>query len=442
MQRNLQKHIIAIIAISLLVLSVGRAEGQMENQQPSRYYVFNLGDPGGGNTAAAASINELGWIAGNSYESGNTNEHAFLWVGSPVDLGTLGGPNSVVAWPNKNNKGQIAGIAETAETNPLGETWSCALANFYPFVTGDVCLGFIWQAGVMTALHPLPGGIDSYAAGTNNEGKVAGWAEDGVHDHTCNSPQVLQFEGVVWGPKPGQMAQLSPLPPDPDSAATAINDEGQIVGISGLCSNAAGGTSAEHAVLWENESARPVNLGNFDGGLAWNTPTAINDRGQVAGFGNQVGTPATEFNPIAFFWSKEGGIEPISPIGDDTNSWAWGINNRGVIVGQSFGGADDPTGRAFIYENGVATDLNTLIQPNSSLELELANDINDAGEIVGFALDTTTNATVTFLAVPVYGGHEPATSSAESNFRTKAIPESSHRPAAGTFSRFVINAAH
>jgi probable HAF family extracellular repeat protein len=48
------------------------------------------------------------------------------------------------------------------------------------------------------------------------------------------------------------------------------------------------------------------------------------------------------------------------------------------------------------------TDLNTLIQPNSSLYLVLANDINDRGEIVGFATDTESKATVAFLAVPVY----------------------------------------
>ena len=74
---------------------------------------------------------------------GNVNEHAFLWVGTPVDLATLGGPNSAVAWPNKNNHGQIAGITETTDMNPLNEAWSCAQANF-PIITNHVCLGFAW----------------------------------------------------------------------------------------------------------------------------------------------------------------------------------------------------------------------------------------------------------------------------------------------------------
>ena len=431
---------IAVLSPQLLLVSPAQAQG--ERNEPPQYYVFNLGDPGGGNVAAAASINNLGWIAGDAYQSGNTNEHAELWVGAAFDLGTLGGPNSAVAWPNKNKRGQIAGIAETADTNPLNEAWSCAQANF-PTITRHVCLGFAWEAGVMSPLSPLPGGIDSYAAGNNNRGQVVGWAENGDHDPTCNNAppvsQFLQFEAVVWEPHSGRMTALSPLAPDPDSAATAINDKGQIVGISGLCSNAVGGTSAEHAVLWENENAPPTNLGNFDGGQAWNTPTAINDRGQVVGFGNQAGSPAAAFNPVAFVWDKQHGIQPIAPIGDDTNSWAWGINKHGVVVGQSFGGADDPTGRAFLYEDGQITDLNTLIQPNSSLQLELANDINDEGEIVGFALDTGTKATVAFLAVPLSGGNMQATAAMRSgnNSRSMVVPENLRRQMSGTFNRFV-----
>ena len=434
-----------VVASAMMVISVQLAEAQRDEPHPPRYYVINLGDPGGGNSAAAASINNLGWIAGNSSQTSNASEHAELWIGTPIDLGTLGGPNSAIAWPNKNNRGQIVGIAETADINPLNEAWSCAEANF-PTITHHVCLGFVWQDGRMSALPPLSGGIDSYAAGTNNRGQVAGWAENGVHDPTCNNAppagQFLQFEAVVWEPGSGKMTQLSPLAADPDSAATAINDKGQVVGISGLCSNAVGGTSAQHAVLWEGLSAAPINLGNFDGGQAWNTPTAINNRGQVVGFGNQAGSPATAFNPVAFFCDRVRGIQPINPIGDDTNSWAWGINSQGVIVGQTFGGADDPLGRAFIYQNGLTTDLNTLIQPGSSLHLELANDINEAGEIAGFAQDRSSGATVAFLAVPVFGTDSQDTAVApEGNIRAnRFVSGSLRRHLTGTFSRYAVDA--
>lgn len=434
MRRNMFSCITLIVALAGLLISPGFAQNA-DHDQPPHYYVFNLGAPGGGNSAAASSINNLGWIAGDAVQSGGASEHAELWVGSPFDLGTLGGPNSAVAWPNKNTRGQIAGIAETADLNPLNEAWSCAQANF-PSITHHVCLGFLWQDGVMSSLPPLPGGIDSYAAAVNNRGQVVGWAENGIHDSTCNNAppasQVLQFEAVIWGPELGQLTQLSPFGSDPDSAATAINERGQAVGISGLCSNAVGGTSAQHAVLWE-PNGMPINLGNFDGGLSWNTPTALNNRGQVAGFANLANTPAGDFNPVAFLWTREHGIQQLPSLGEDTNSWAWGINDRGHIVGQSL-----TSNRAFLYENGVITDLNSLIQPDSSLVLNLANDINDSDEIVGFASDTSTGATVAFLAVPVYGPETAATAAAreQKSQSSIAVPKSLHRQLVGTFGRF------
>lgn len=434
MRRNPFRYLILMTAISGPLIPASVAQNA-DHDQPPHYYVFNLGAPGGGNSAAASSINNIGWIAGDAVQSGGATEHAELWVGSPFDLGTLGGPNSAVAWPNKNTRGQIAGIAETADLNPLNEAWSCAQANF-PSITHHVCLGFLWQDGVMSPLPPLPGGIDSYAAAVNNRGQVVGWAENGVHDPTCNNAppasQVLQFEAVIWGPKLGQLTQLSPLGFDPDSAATAINERGQVVGISGLCSNAVGGTSAQHAVLWE-PNGMPINLGNFDGGLSWNTPTALNNRGQVAGFANLVNTPAGEFNPVAFLWTREHGIRQLPSLREDTNSWAWGINDRGHIVGQSL-----TSNRAFLYENGVITDLNSLIQPDSSLILILAGDINDSDEIVGFATDTSTGATVAFLSVPVYGPDRDSRAAArEQNFeRSVGTSQTLYRQVVGTFGRF------
>ena len=428
MQIRTSRYLAAIMVCAALAACGQLAQAQQKTTQPPKYHVINLGDPLGVLSAAAASINNIGWIAGDAFATATT-EHAELWVGVPLDLGTLGGPNSAVAWPNKNNRGQIVGITETADINPLGEDWSCALANF-PTITNHICYGFLWEDGVMTALPPLPGGYNSYGAAINNRGQAVGWAENGIHESKCLAPQVLQFEAVIWGPNSGEMTVLPPLSGDLDGAATAINDNGQVVGISGICDQAVGRYTAKHAVLWEN--GVPINLGNFDGGVAWNTPTAINNRSQVVGFANLPDTQAGAFNPVAFLWTQEGGIQKLLPFGEDTNDWAWGINAQGQVVGQSFGAS---SARAFLYQGGVMTDLNTLIQPGSSLYLVLANDINDSGEIVGYATDTNSNATVAFLAVPVYGGNGDA-ANAEGNSRTMIVPDSVRRQMPG-FGRFL-----
>jgi len=83
--------------------------------------------------------------------------------------------------------------------------------------------------------------------------------------------------------------------------------------------------------------------------------------------------------------------------------------------------------RAFLWQNGVSTDLNSLIQSDSSLDLVLANDINDHGEIVGFAVDSTNGATVAFLAVPVLNGRGSSSKTSQTqndgNSRNFVVPE-------------------
>jgi len=357
------------------------------------YRIFRLSSP---TAAAAISINSRGLVSGFANQPGNATQHAVLWAdGFKIDLGTLGGPNSAVEWPNHNDRA-VVGIAETAALQPLGEQWGCS--DFFPTVTGHICLGFVWKDGMM---YPLPtlGGDNGYAAGANQRGEVVGWAETPVHDPTCSGRnQVLQFLAVIWGPVRGEIRPLPPLPSDPDSAATAINDKGQAVGISGLCDQAVGRFSARHALLWEN--GVPTNIGDL-GGQAWNTPGAINNRGQVTGFSDLPGDDPNNPNFHAFFWSKASGKPPqdLGVLTGDAISLGLGINDQGVVVGQSIGA----TSRAFIWENGKLTDLNTLV-PAGSPQLLFANDINDRGEIVGQALDPTTGVFFAFVAVPDQGG--------------------------------------
>jgi len=392
--------LICTIAASLFATLTAHPLGA-QDQQPkinqTSYYVFDLGTPLGGTSSGASSINNLGWIAGGANLSGNAAVHAELWLGSPIDLGTLGGPNSNIAWPNKNNTGELAGIAETADIDPLGENWSCSA--FFPTVTGHVCLGFAWENGVMSAL-PTLGGNNGYVAGVNNRGQVVGWAENTTHDPTCVPPQVLQFEAVVWGPKLGELRELPPLAGDMDGAATAINDKGQAVGISGTCDNAVGEFTAAHALLWDN--GKPINIGSL-GGVAWNTPTAINNQGQVVGFSDLPGDESGVPNYHAFLWTKAHGIQDLGTLPGDVYSAAFGINEQGQIVGQSIS-AGFASSRAFIWQNGKMTDLNALIPPGSPLSLLYANDINDRGELAGQAYDSSTGDTPAFLATPNHNG--------------------------------------
>jgi len=210
----------------------------------------------------------------------------------------------------------------------------------------------------------------------------------------------------VWtlGP-PDQIHDLPLIPGDTSGAATAINDNGQIVGISGICDQAVGRHTAKHAVLWENGTVTDI----YADAPApwWNTPTAINQRGDVVGF---AGDPAFVEGDVihAFMWTREDGIRPLKPLKGRTpkhvDSEAYGINEARQVVGVSCD-ADLVDCRAVIWDHGnTPTDLNDLKAPGYSAVLTSAKDINNNGEITGRAADPNTGALTAYLAVPV-GGH-------------------------------------
>lgn len=365
---------------------------QAASSAPPHYLVFKLRGLGG-TLSSGNSLNDLGLIGGTSNRTGDAVTRATVWfLGIPFDLGTLGGPSSGIIWPVKNLRGIVSGIAETADDQPLGENWSCSA--FLP-ASGKVCRGFVWQAGRMRQL-PTLGGDNGFATGTNNLAQTVGWAENTVHDATCTAPQVLQFRAVLWGPGRDQMRELPPFGDDSTSAATAINDRGQVVGISGECNNAVGRRSARHAVMWQN--GRPVDLGNI-GGTFWNTPMALNEHGTVIGFANQANTvPETKFNAHAFIWKNGGPMVDLKALDGDTTSQGLGLNGRDDAVGISC-----PTNgcSAVLWRNGQLYNLNDLKAPGSTDEhLFAAGDINDLGVIAGQTV-AADGSQSTFLALPV-----------------------------------------
>jgi probable HAF family extracellular repeat protein len=377
----------------------GAAMAQTQAKAKVQYQVSDLASLGG-TSSGGNSINDQSWVAGYSRLPDNQSRHAALWRnGSITDLGTLGGPNSSVTWNVKNTEGIIVGISQTATLEPLGEWWSSFAFYGGPNNIGFINLGFVWEQNQMRGLPNFPGGNNGFATGANNLRQVVGWAENGVHDDACVSPQVLQFRPAVWelGP-PDQIHDLPLISGDTSGSATAINDNGQIVGISGICDQAVGRHTARHAVLWENGGV--IDLGDL-GAQWWNTPTAINQRGDVVGF---AGDPAFVEGDIvhAFMWTREDGIRHLKPLPRRTpkhvDSEAYGINEARQVVGVSCD-ADFVDCRAVVWNQGnTPTDLNDL-KGGFSARLESAKDINNLGQITGRAIDST-GVRTSYLAVP------------------------------------------
>lgn len=361
------------------------------NSYAPSYTVTDLGVlPGGSFSQASQGNTDNGLIAGVA-DAPDGSQHAVLWqYGQITDLATrgLGGSNSLAVGLNGN--GVVVGQAETEERDK---------EDFCGFGSGMRCVPFLWQNGVMNAL-PTLGGPNGAVSTVNQAGVSVGLAQTARIDASCVAPVTHSYQAVAWGPEPGQIRVLRPLPGDTVAVAFWINDSGQAVGTSGLCSNTnpTGIIVGPHAVLWDTDGT-PFDLGSLGGTSdvsAVNVGTRaiyIANNGIVSGAAALAGNKASH----AFVWTRDAGMKDIGVLSGDDNSGALAVNDRGEAVGVSNDAKGDA--RAFLWRNGLMTDLNTLVPKDSPLYLLFAAGINDRGEIVGFGA-TPSGDLHAFLATP------------------------------------------
>ena len=376
--RNLWMPCVATLVLGCLSDAVGQV----------RYQVTDLGTLHDGFFGCTMGLNNHGWTEtqyGELDASGNLvkGRVAINVDGLTLDLGTLGGPNS---WDNPfggeiNDRGEAVGYSETSVPDPNGE-------DFCGFGTNLTCRPFLWRDGHMNAL-PVLDGNNGQATAMNNRDQITGFAETTVSDTSCPafapSPTVLP---VLW-----EKDQPRPLPTvgsDSDGNANGINDQGQAVGYSGSC------TAAKHAVTWKNNTAFVL---QDLGGTRSNVAYAINNRGQIAGKVRK----ADNTTYVAALWQPDGSLTILGILPGDSAAIASGINNLGQVVGSTLDSTFNFV-HAFIWQDRVMTNLDTLFPASSNLYPTMANQINDRGQIVGMATVLSgphAGETHAFLATPV-----------------------------------------
>jgi probable HAF family extracellular repeat protein len=256
----------------------------------------------GGTSSTAYGINDSGQVVGSSSFAGSTEAIAFRTApNSPITsadaLGTLGGPLS--QGYAINNSGQVAGESETTTT-------------YYAYITAPN--GTINPA--TSALGSL-GGRNSVGYGINDSGQVVGYAQDANDLNDAfrtepNSPidpatdnlivnatargindlgQVVGNYTTAGGYEAFRTEPNSPVSPATDSLGTlgrvasdayAINDSGEVVGD---VVNFSFGEPVHAFVYLDNTMYDLNNLANVPAGWTLEQATAVNDSGQIVGWG-------------------------------------------------------------------------------------------------------------------------------------------------------------
>jgi probable HAF family extracellular repeat protein len=314
-----------------------------------------------------------------------------------IDVGTLGGPNSSlpgsffegIATESLSRAGTFGGQADTATPDP-----------FAPNCFGDcfVSHAIQWRDGVLTDLGALhrPESLSSASSWISGNGLIAGISQNGEIDPL--NPGVPEVRAVLW--KHGKITDLGNLEGGHETAAFALNNRGQVVGVATNTIpdpySIVGFTTQTRAFLWQNGAMQ--DLGTLPGGTDA-VALLVNERGQIVGESYTADsipppTPSCSDFPLTlhgFLWENDQMMD-LGTLGGSC-AFTYALNNRGQVVGQATL-TGDQTSHPYMWDRKTKRmmDLGTL-----GGTYGFASWINDPGAVVGSATDQGDQALLAFL---------------------------------------------
>lgn len=247
-------------------------------------------------------------------------------------------------------------------------------------------------------------GARSWATGINEAGLVVGYGS-----HTAGT------RAFVWN---GGAVTFLDVPNLPNAFATAVNESGQVAGagMREMCASVPEGAvcaevlrsvvwqGAQRTVLplmewWEPEpGGAQLKLSVLDGHSA----ADINDAGEVAGtaFVHVCREDRTgcRSRSRAYLW-RGGEMVDLGKLDDLPSTQALAVNRHGDVVGYAWSW-DTSLRRPFLWRGGRLHDLSEAAT-RAGWRLEIALDINDRGQILGYGVETATGQRRGLLLTPV-----------------------------------------
>jgi uncharacterized membrane protein len=267
---------------------------------------------------------------------------------------------------------------------------------------------WLWRDGEFIRLPALPNASDSdyvYADGLNDFTQIVGssgvspvlWQRGQIRDLTTQlganvdvtdlNNLGMMIGAVVTDGIGAPMVQwgthrlmLETLPGARFTQATRINELGVVSGVTSL------NYVQNHAVIWKLGHIQ--DLGVLPGGYDA-TAGGLNDLGDVA--------VTVRFNEglssKPAVWHGDHLVElPLPFYGDYVRGSANSINNAGTVVGYLSDGSTN-TAMALVWQEGVVYNLNDLIRADdplrSSAQLQQAAAINNRGQILALGAGST-----------------------------------------------------
>jgi probable HAF family extracellular repeat protein len=246
-----------------------------------------------------------------------------------IDVGALSPNANNVRGAAINDRGQISGRSETGETQVVGDR------------TFTLNQGFIWEKGEIQAL-PLTG----MKMGGETDGQT------------------------VTMPGAGGFVQ-------------AMNNRGVVVGAA----DEVLGKATDRGTYWQRNQARDYEFTIYDFGGIESYFFDINRHNQIAGR-NIYGPGSTADAPNRskpIYW-EDGVVQDLPTLGGDTGTTR-GINDQGQLVGQidSDGLNDKTMNTAVLWEKNAEGGYELINLGTFGAEQSIARDINESGQIIGWA---------------------------------------------------------